>query len=301
MHIIAKTNLSIKVINLVSIIIPCYNVGSYIEQCIDSILSQSYKSLEIIVIDDGSTDNTGEILKHYNDSRLKIIHQKNAGLSAARNTGLKVAKGKYIAFVDGDDFIEPGYIEKLVKTLEQNKSDISICGFIGSGRCPSKAATLSRTEALSDLLTQRLGTGVMVWNKLYKRSLFKGLKFNDGRLHEDNFIMPRILERVKSVSVVPDKLYHYRENPSSITSKMTKKRLKDALDSIEDAKQFIKEKSLDKDLKPELAAYEYNQKFYLYKLSKEQSLKTFLKSHKKEILKNPYTSRSLKIHTLFMV
>ena len=290
---------------LVSVIIPCYNIADFISACLSSVFSQTYKNLQIIIIDDGSTDKTGEKLNRLAklDNRIELIHQKNAGLSEARNTGLKRVKGEYVAFVDGDDYLDEKYIEKLLGAITSSGADVAICrysedinGKLKKSRGSRKKLLLSRKEALSEFLTQKLGTGAVVWNKLYKTEIFKknGLKFPKGKLHEDNFIMPEILKNTKKVALIPDRLYFYRRTEKSITGQMSKKRLKDACESVENTKKLLKNENLE----TELEAYELNQKFYLQKISNSDKLKSELKAKKREILKNPYTSKTLKINAL---
>ena len=287
---------------LISVIIPAYNIEKYIDDCLESVAFQSYGNLEIIVVNVGSTDKTSERIERFSsrDRRIRVINQKNLGLSEARNNGLKLAKGEYIVFVDGDDTIDKDYVAKLYEALTRTSADISVCGYSGARKFVKTGKVLSREEAIADFLTQKLGTGAVVWNKMYEKAVLKGLKFPKNRLHEDNYFTPQALERAKKVVVIPEKLYFYRKTEGAITSKMTKKRLKDALDAIEDTKKFLKTKKLDKILARELEAYELNQKFYLYKLTKSPQLEEFLREKRTEIRKNPYTSRGLKIHSILL-
>jgi glycosyltransferase involved in cell wall biosynthesis len=286
---------------LISVIIPAYNIENYIDDCLESVVFQSYGNLEIIVINDGSTDKTLEKIERFasRDKRMTVVTEKNKGLSEARNKGLRLASGDYIAFVDGDDAIDTNYIKNLYEALKRADADISVCSYNGVRKAVKTETVLLRKEALSDFLTQRLGTSAVVWNKLYKREVLKGLKFPKDRLHEDNFFTPRALEKAKKVVIIPEKLYNYRIS-NGITSKMTKKRLKDALDSVKDARVFLKTKKLDGVLEKELEAYELNQKFYYFKLTKNTKLKVELKAKKREILKNPYASKRVKLFAIFL-
>ena len=178
---------------LVSIIVPVYNVEKYLSKCIDSILAQTYKNLEIILVDDGSKDNSGTICDEYSkkDKRIKIIHKPNGGISDVRNHGLKIATGDYIGFVDSDDYIAEDMFETLVSLLEKNDADISIVSFyeyyngklIGV-RENENVEIMNKVEAIKELLIDRKIQSY-TWNKLFKKELFDGLQFPVGKNFED--------------------------------------------------------------------------------------------------------------------
>lgn len=236
----------------VSIIIPVYKVEDYLEKCIDSIIGQSYKNIEIILVDDGSPDNCGKICDEYasKDRRIKVIHKTNGGLSDARNYGMDVATGEYICFVDSDDFISQYYVQRLLTVGLLNGSDIVVCNFEfidekGNKwiRKEKETKVYTSEEAIRDLLTVQ-NTEVMVWNKLYKRSLFtkNNIKFPVGKIHEDNFTTYRLYDKANNVSLINDKLYYYLQRNNSIMSTFNKKRF-DILVAIDEINEYFRDEN----------------------------------------------------------
>lgn len=218
---------------MISVIVPVYNVEIYLERCIKSIVEQSFKDLEILLIDDGSTDNSGLICDKWaeKDKRIHVIHKKNGGLSDARNAGLDIYKGEYVCFVDSDDYLEIDMLEELMCALEKNKADIAVCNFVYEYEDEDKQTQNYEEFRIEEelLLTGRqfmlLGTkerhsfGVVVWNKLFKRKIFQKLRFPEGKLHEDEFVFHQIMYKCKSVICIPKTGYHYFQRKGSITSK----------------------------------------------------------------------------------
>ena len=212
---------------IISVIVPVYNIELYLKKCVVSILEQAYGNLEIILIDDGSTDNSSCLcdLLAKNDSRITVIHQKNRGLSAARNTGIEHAHGSYIAFIDGDDYISPFMIEKLYNRIRMDCSDIAVCGFKRVSEsyqeldCVSIPDLLiSGQDAVRMHYQETKGIMQIVCNKLYKISLFDTVRFPVGKIHEDDFTFYRILDISKRVSILSDALYYYVQRKNSIMS-----------------------------------------------------------------------------------
>ncbi len=208
--------------DLISIIVPVYKVEEYIRECLDSIINQTYTNLEIILVDDGSPDDCGKICDEYaaKDSRIKVIHQQNGGLSAARNAGLDIASGGYIGFVDSDDFIELNMYKELHKCLIENDADMSICGIKRFGD-ESKSDSygnrkLNKNEYLKELLKDNIKS--YACNKLYKRYLFDVVRFPIGELFEDIKTMHLIGEIVSTVSLIDKCFYNYRIRSGSITA-----------------------------------------------------------------------------------
>ncbi|MBR5112832.1 MAG: glycosyltransferase family 2 protein [Clostridia bacterium] len=205
----------------ISVIVPIYNVEQYIIECLDSIVNQSYKKLEIILVDDGSPDNCGKICDEYakKDSRIKVIHQENGGLSAARNAGLDVATGEYIGFVDSDDYIEMNFFEELLKSIEEYHASLAVCGVKKFGlenRMESYGnKQLSSSEYLKALLCGTVKS--YSCNKLYKASLFEIIRFPNGEMFEDLKIMHLIGEKTTLVSFTDKTFYNYRIRQNSIT------------------------------------------------------------------------------------
>lgn len=211
---------------MISVIVPIYNTQEYLSKCLQSIINQTYKDLEIILINDGSTDSTLEICKRYSetDKRIKIINQKNQGVSTARNSALKIAKGDYIAFVDSDDYIKNNMFEILKDSMERNKCDISICDFIieKTETCEEKSNIIEKVmtpkEGIKNMLLND-DFGGHVCNKLYKRSLFSNIKFDkEIKICEDLLINVEMFLKSNSVVYTSQKLYYYVTRMGSATN-----------------------------------------------------------------------------------
>lgn len=217
-----KENCSME---LISVIVPVYKVEKYLNQCIKSIVMQSYKNLEILLIDDGSPDRCGLICDEWKkrDMRIKVIHKENEGLSKARNDGLNMSKGKYIVFVDSDDLIAPKMIEILFLTLKQKNADIVECDYlcfsdsilIRNQKRISASVTYSTEEALSLLLDEEV-LKYTVWNKLYRKEVLRHLRFEVGKIHEDVFFTYQAIGASRKIVKVNDCLYYYRQRSGSI-------------------------------------------------------------------------------------
>lgn len=205
---------------MISIIVPVYKVERYLHQCLDSILNQTYRNLEILLIDDGSPDKCGDICEEYaqKDKRIRVFHTENKGLSAARNLGLREAKGEYIGFVDSDDWIEPNMYEILLWQLEETGTNVSACGVwkeYQECKCDYSICDgfFSEKEAILALMNN-LTNGV--WNKLYKKDCWTEIRFPDNHLYEEHATSYRVILNAHSVSCIPKQLYHYRMRDSSI-------------------------------------------------------------------------------------
>ncbi|MBO4894987.1 MAG: glycosyltransferase [Clostridia bacterium] len=210
----------------ISIIIPVYKVEKYLQRCLDSVISQTYKNLEIILVDDGSPDNCGRICDEYaeKDDRIRVIHQENGGLSAARNAGLDIAIGDYIGFVDSDDYVARDMYEKLYNVLIENDADEAICNyeFIDEFEnelkyySPIKDEVLSGAEAIIKLNYEYHWYYLVAWNKLYKKSVFEGERFPVGKVCEDNFIVHKLFYKCRKIVTLSEKLYFYTQRKDSI-------------------------------------------------------------------------------------
>lgn len=204
--------------SLLTVIVPVYKVEPYLRRCLDSIVNQTYKDLEIILVDDGSPDNCPVICDEYaaKDSRVKVIHQKNGGLSAARNAGLDIATGDYIAFVDSDDWIELDTYEVAIQKMNQERLDLVAFGLINEY---SDRATICEMEE-SDVFIDRVmssETYHSVCRYVYRKQIFDGLRFEVGVPFEDSLIIADIYERAKSFGIVKKYFYHYNcKNPQSM-------------------------------------------------------------------------------------
>ena len=206
----------------ISVIIPVYKAEKFLPKCLDSVLSQTYKDLEIILIDDGSPDNCPKICDEYacKDKRIKVIHQKNQGVSVARNAGLKVATGKYIGFVDGDDYIELDMYEYLYNLISKDEASLSMCN-----TCQDEGYYTSRPIKQSYIFTKihnifEIPDYVYIWNKLYKRDLIGDLKFDTHvSCGEDGFFIFELAKRDVMVALGCAQKYHYRwqQNTNSLT------------------------------------------------------------------------------------
>lgn len=214
---------------MISVIVPVYNIEPYIEKCIKSILFQTYDNLEIIVVNDGSTDNSFDLCCKLamNDPRIRVINQKNAGLSEARNAGLRIARGKYIAFVDGDDYIDEQMYEKLFERLIEDQSDLALCNVRyvdekgqGWDKCGFRFDLRDEILCEDEFWKGYYGSlhipYVVSWNKLYKREVFNDIAFNKGKIHEDEFILHKIISQCGKISVIREPFYNYVQRSGGI-------------------------------------------------------------------------------------
>ena len=224
----------------VSIIIPIYNSENYLEKCIGSVISQTYDDIEIILVNDGSTDNSGNICLAYEskDTRIKLINQKNAGVSAARNAGLDIASGDLITFIDSDDHIENDYVSYLVSLMEQDGSDISCCQYEDIKQGSDSRLIKGTEECFKEYLTSNV-ISVSVCCKLYKRSLFDGLRIPEGKRYEDNYILYRLIARCSSITVGYLKKYNYVSNPASFVNEPFSETQMDIVDASLEQRDFI--------------------------------------------------------------
>ena len=214
--------------SLISVIVPVYNVEKYFDKCIQSIVEQTYNKLEIILVDDGSTDSCSQKCDEWGkkDQRIIVIHKKNGGLSDARNCGLKAASGEYIGFVDSDDWIAPEMYEKLKSALGEDDSDISACtvrtteesGELRELLTIKKRAVLSRLQAQKALL-EETDLKQPVWYKLYRKHTLDGVLFEKGKQHEDVYWSYLVVGSAKRISLIEYEGYFYRQRQKSIMGK----------------------------------------------------------------------------------
>lgn len=258
---------------LVSVIVPLYNVEAYLPACLDSLRAQTHRDFEVILVDDGSGDGSGAICDAYaaKDERFCVLHQANAGVAAARNAGLDRARGSHISFVDSDDEVSPRFLE----TLLAADADVAQCGFAtergglagagapaggqalggapapaanceGHARAAGQAAPVPAFERMSGRDASRAlqldGTGTwgVLWNKLYRASLFEGVRFPAGRQHEDEFAVWRTLWAAANVATCAEPLYFYRQRPGSIMAAGVSARSLDALVALEERGAFYR-------------------------------------------------------------
>lgn len=243
--------------NLISVIVPIYNVEKYLNKCIDSIINQTYKNIEIILINDGSTDRSYELCTHYakKDGRIKLINKKNGGLSDARNKGLEIAKGEYAVFIDSDDWIDRSMLEKLYDLSIKYNADIvqgdyvkvysdddSIINDINN----IEVNCYSPEQALELLYSEKCVKTVVTWNKLYKRTLFNGINFPKGKIHEDEFTTYKLLHKANIVVDTNIPIYYYRQREGSIMKSDFSIRRLDALEALMERKEYFKNFGLKK-------------------------------------------------------
>lgn len=212
---------------MISVIIPVYNVSKYLSRCINSVRTQAHVK-EILLIDDGSTDDSGILCDAYAamEPLVKVLHKENGGLSSARNAGLDLAQGEYVAFVDSDDFLEPGAYEKLLSCAQRHEADLvcagrsDLIGGIGDktlGLCPETEETVTGPEFVARMFTWQ-GVDSAAWDKLYKRSLFDGLRYPEGKICEDVPVTYRAALKANKVALLPEPVYVYYHRPGSITT-----------------------------------------------------------------------------------
>ena len=217
---------------LISIIVPIFNTQVYLEQCFFSIANQTYENIEVLLINDGSTDESAEICQKYcqDDKRFRLIEQDNCGLGSAKNKGLDCAVGEYICFVDSDDYVDAQFVEILYENLNQNNADISMCSYIKfeDGMVPDteknrigpcRTVVLDKEQLLSDIATVGAGNRservVVSWNKLMKKGLWDELRF-PKKYHEDEFVIMDLILNSTKVVLTDDSLYFYRQRKNSI-------------------------------------------------------------------------------------
>ena len=222
----------------VSVIVPVYNVEKYIRWCLDSLIGQTCSDIEIIVVNDGSTDSSGKIVEEAagRDARIRVITKPNGGLSSSRNAGIEHSRGRYLAFVDGDDWVEPNFVEDMLQAAQEQQADICICNmkYVNEdGSCRKRTPhialpyTADRTKALSDMFNGdkfKFHTP----NKLYRRNLFmdSGIRFPEGKLYEDAYTTYQVFAKAERFVYLPEDLYYYRQQRSGsiLASTFSKRR-----------------------------------------------------------------------------
>lgn len=230
---------------LISIIVPVYKTEVYLRECINSILAQTYTDIEVLLIEDGSPDRCGEICDEFaqKDNRVRTFHITNRGLSAARNFGLKEASGKYIGFVDSDDWIEPEMYSALYRGLIESGADISVCGFRHEYENDFEAVvpddvTLHKDEAVKYVIASKVSS--YVWNRLFRKELFSSLLFPEGHVYEDVAVTYKLVIAAETVRFIPSILYHYRHSSTSISNSHSMERLIDFWDASRERYLFFK-------------------------------------------------------------
>ena len=231
----------------VSIILPVYNGEKFLVECLDSISNQSFSNYEVIMIDDCSSDSSSSILKRYaeKDSRFKFYrNEANGGLSYSRNVGVSLSTGQYFFFLDADDVLDPQCLKRLTDVLIQNGADISICGYemfedeIIKNSIFSEQTVLTNFELIEELaICSKIQN--FAWGKLYKKELFNQISFPNGRYYEDICTTPRVFGKATRAVFIEDKLYYYRQNPSSISKTLNSKKINDYFLSMEEKGKYL--------------------------------------------------------------
>lgn len=235
-----------KVNGLVSVIVPVYNVEKYLSKCVESLIRQTYKKLEILLIDDGSTDSSGDICDNYQKEYefIKVIHKRNGGLSSARNVGIDNATGEFICFVDSDDYVHSRFVEVLHSLSINNNSEIAVCDFKlvdwteeNTDDCEllsSEVQVRSGRYYIDQFYGANHNIIVIACNKLYKTELFDGVRYNVGKVHEDEATTIKLLYQAKRIAYVPVELYYYCSRSDSITRQQFSEKRLDIFDAFEE-------------------------------------------------------------------
>jgi len=302
--------------DLISIIVPVYNVEKYLESCLESIINQTYKNLEIILVDDGSTDESGNICDKYanKDKRIKVIHKKNGGLSDARNIGIKESTGKYLTFVDSDDYIVNDYVEYLFNLIKKYKTNMSICTYSIVTTSGKHILTndgfieqnMKKIKALDCLLCEK-GFTVSACAKMYSKDLFKNIEFPVGKLCEDNGTTYKLIDKCDYVAYGEKSKYLYFKRDNSImTSKFNIKKF----DLIELVDIMSEELSKYSELQESILKKRISSRFSIlrqivfsdyYNSKYTDEIITFLKENKKFIFNSKKIDKREKIALLLLL
>ena len=260
----------------ISLIIPVYNVEKFLRTTLGSVFAQTFKDFEVIIVNDGSTDSSFEIIKEYDEKHdnMVVINQENQGQGIARNNALKVAKGEYVAFLDSDDFLEPDFLEELYKTATENDADISCCSFrlnyekgfheIFMAFTPRKSSVISSDEALKKLILD-ITMHHYLWNKLYKRSLFteNNIIFYD-MFFEDIATCPKLFYYANKVAITNKCLYNYRRHKKSTIAEMDAVKINDFIKSLGAMRNFLEYENIYKEYQFHFKAYALRASLQVY-------------------------------------
>ena len=233
---------------MVSVIIPVYNVQDFLARCVDSVLAQTYSDLEIILVDDGSIDISGDMCDEYalKDSRVKVIHKENGGLSDARNAGLERARGRYVTFIDADDYVHPQFVELLLKTAKSTGAQIAACTWqeLNDGDTPRRVktknprcTTYTQEEAINSVFYQKK-LNHSACSRIFETQLFYDLRFPEGALYEDLAVIYPLLSKVNKVALLKAPMYYYMHRQGSIITTMSLRRTQ-VLDHLEKLEEQV--------------------------------------------------------------
>ncbi|MBU3877048.1 glycosyltransferase [Faecalicatena sp. AGMB00832] len=306
---------------LVTVIVAAYNVERYIEKCIESLRNQTWKELELLLIDDGSTDKSGEICDHFAnvDSRVRVIHKKNGGVADVRNLGVAEARGTYLMFVDGDDYVEPEFVEYAANAAMRNRADIVILDFEeveeSTGRVDRWSMNVERDTPINvGQVPKMLITTPCPWNKLYRTKFWREteLQYPLGRNYEDLTVVPMLLAKAERIIYLDSKpLYHYILHEGSIMrSKNFQKSFEDRKAAIEDIVSYFKEQGIYNFFSSELEYLAFEHAFFvptkevlLYdpKSPYLEQFREYVKGIYPNASKNPYIGECLSIKDKIML
>lgn len=234
-----------KQTGLVSVIVPIYNIENYLEECLDSLIHQSYRNLEIILVDDGSTDRSGEICDRYakQDDRIKVIHKENGGLSSARNRGMDVVTGEFVSFIDGDDYIDCDTFQVCIDAMQERQAEVVEFGIVGRNTDEESVKGIFDRE---DVLKRAISSSYSypsdsVWNKMYRKSLIENLSFPEGKIHEDSVFLAQVFAKEKKYYFINRQLYFYRCREDSITHTKFSVRDLDKLELYKERTRYLRQ------------------------------------------------------------
>lgn len=286
---------------LISVIVTAYNIENYLPRCMDSLLKQTYPNLEVILVDDGSTDNTAQICDEYaaKNDHIQVIHQKNGGPSAARNAGLKKAHGAYIGYVDGDDWIQPDMYENMHRACEDTGAQIAICTYrrVGEGaeeiHPTGNVVELSREEALDIYICDHPQYHIYhsVWSKLFKKSVVEDITFAEGRKSEDIMYTTNALIKASKCVFLDTPYYNYVVDRSSsiMNSRLHERRFGDEIPFWKEQIDFLKEKGFER-LSEKASYHFYRRMLFYYEDFRDKKMKfsaqemaKYLRSEKENI------------------
>ncbi len=298
----------------ISIIVPVYNVEKYIDRCINSILHQTFSDFELILIDDGTPDSSGEICENYakTDNRIRVFHKQNGGLSDARNYGIDKAEGEYLTFIDSDDYVDKSYLEYLISLLTDD-CKVSACNHLivrKDNTLPNTDFTGTRYLTTKEAFEEALYHGIIdvsAWGKLYHRSIFETLRYPKGHLYEDTYVFGDILKSVDRIVFGSDALYYYvQRNDSIVHGKFNEKRY----EYIESVKRFcdtavtlypdLENGCVRRMAQARLSVLRYMEKCDKKYKSLRSQLKTQILDNKKEILNDTKTPKRDKIAIILL-
>lgn len=284
----------------ISVIVPVYKVEPYIRRCVDSILAQTFRDFELILVDDGSPDSCGAICDEYaeQDSRIHVIHQKNGGLSAARNAGIDWAfansNSQWLTFIDSDDWVHPVFLERLFTAAEENQVSVSVCGYEEtSGELTQQCELTAKADVWrpEDFFAAHMLNATLAWGKLYRKTCFRDIRYPVGRIHEDEYITHRLLFPETEIAVIPAAMYYYFCNPDGITKSRWKPNRIDAIEAIIEQVQYFRSKAFDRAYK--IAAEKLAYEIYSQKTALESTVLTEADKEKYSRVINRLTRKAL--------